>query len=118
MNAESKPGDSLSVQLRLRIIGAEKITLGPGKIELLGLIEETGSLGKAAKAMGLSYMKAWSMIQTMKPLVRTSRGGPCRGGAKLTATGRAALALYQQMQNDCVSSSAKTWKRLQRLLRG
>jgi len=114
---KSKSEDSLSLHLRLRVVGSEKIALGPGKVELLALIEETGSLGKAAKQMGLSYMKAWSLIQTMKPLVETSRGGQSGGGAKLTATGRKALALYQQMERDCLRASESSWKKLRQLLR-
>ncbi len=104
------------MHLRLRIVRREKIALGPGKVELLALIEETGSLSKATKGMGMSYMKAWSLIQTMKPLVETSRGGQNRGGAKLTETGRKALALYQKMQRDCLRASQVSWKQLQQLL--
>jgi molybdate transport system regulatory protein len=98
-------------------VSREKIALGPGKVELLVLIDETGSLGKAAKRMGMSYMKAWSLIQTMKPLVETSRGGQSGGGAKLTETGCKALALYQKMERDCLRASKGSWKQLQRLLR-
>ena len=116
---KSKSEDSLSLHLRLRIVGSEKISLGPGKVELLALIEETGSLRKAAERMGMSYMKAWSLIQTMKPLVETSRGGHSGGGgAKLTETGREALALYRKMKRDCLRASTSSWKKLQQLLHG
>jgi len=114
---KSKSENSLSIHLRLRVVGRDKIALGPGKAELLGLIDETGSLGKAAKQMGLSYMKAWSLIQTMKPLVETSRGGQSGGGAKLTETGRKALALYRKMERDCLRASGNSWRQLQQLLR-
>jgi molybdate transport system regulatory protein len=117
MKQNNKPANSLSLHLRLRIAGTEKIALGPGKVELLALIEETGSLGKAAKQMGLSYMKAWLMIQTMKPLVETSRGGQRGGGAQLTETGRKALTLYRKMEADCRRASANSWEKLQRLMR-
>ena len=116
---KSKSEDSLSLHLRLRIVGSEKIALGPGKVELLALIEETGSLRQAAERMGMSYMKAWSLIQTMKPLVETSRGGDNGGGgAKLTETGRKALALYRKMERDCLRASTSAWKKLQQLLHG
>ena len=114
---KSKSENSLSLHLRLRVVGREKIALGPGKVELLGLIDETGSLGQAAKQMGLSYMKAWSLLQTMKPLVETSRGGQSGGGAKLTVTGRKALTLYRKMERDCQRASQPSWKKLQQLLR-
>jgi molybdate transport system regulatory protein len=113
-----KSENSISLHLRLRIMGREKIALGPGKVELLALIDETGSLGKAANQMGLSYMKAWSLLQTMKPLVETLRGGQSGGGAKLTKTGRKALALYQKMERDCLRASTNSWKKLQQLLHG
>jgi molybdate transport system regulatory protein len=116
MNVKSKTGDSLSVQLRLRIERREKITLGPGKAELLSLIKATGSLSKAARRMDMSYMKAWLLVQTMKPLVEMTRGGQSRGGAKLTETGRKALALYQKMQRDCLRASQNSWKQLRQLL--
>ena len=112
----SKSTNAISLHLRLRIVCGEKIALGPGKVELLALIEETGSLGKAAKHMGMSYMKAWSLVQTMKPLVLMSRGGQSGGGAQLTATGRKALALYQKMERDCLRASESSWKKLQQLL--
>lgn len=115
MNAKPKSEDSLSVHLRLRIVRREKIALGPGKVELLALIEETGSLSQAAKRMDMSYMKAWLLVQTMKPLVETTRGGQNRGGAKLTETGRKVLALYQKMQRDCLRANQSSWKQLQRL---
>ena len=104
------------MHLRLRIVRREKIALGPGKVELLALIEDSGSLSQAAKRMGMSYMKAWLLVQTMRPLVAMSRGGQNRGGAKLTETGRKALALYQKMQRDCLRASQSSWKQLQRLL--
>jgi molybdate transport system regulatory protein len=116
---KSKSEDSLSLHLRLQIVGSKKIALGPGKVELLVLIEETGSLRKAAKRMGMSYMKAWSLVQTMKPLVETSRGGQSGGGgATLTETGHKALALYQKMERDCLRASRDSWKKLRQLLHG
>ena len=116
MSSPNKNESSLSLSLRLRVAGREPIALGPGKVELLKLIETTGSLTAAAKEMGLSYMKAWSLIQTMKPLVETSRGGRTGGGVTLTAKGRQALALYQTMQHEALAASKKSWQQLQRLL--
>jgi molybdate transport system regulatory protein len=118
MGTKSKPANLLSLNLRLEIVRRGGITLGPGKVELLALIEETGSLGKAAKRMGMSYMKAWSLVQSMKPLVETSRGGQSGGGAKLTETGRQTLTLYRKMQRDCRRASKGSWQKLQRLFQG
>ncbi len=112
-----KSADSLSLHLRLRIVCGETIALGPGKMELLALLEETGSIGESAKRMGMSYMKAWTLIQGMKPLVQTARGGQTGGGAGLTDAGRKAIALYQKMEQDSLRACQPSWKKLQQLLR-
>jgi molybdenum-dependent DNA-binding transcriptional regulator ModE len=69
MSPKSKSKYSLSLHLRLRIAGREKIALGPGKAELLALIKKTGSPGRATRRMGMSCMKARSLAKTIKPLV-------------------------------------------------
>jgi molybdate transport system regulatory protein len=117
MKKKSKPEDSLSLHLRLQVVGKEKIALGPGKIELMHLLAETGSIGEAARRMNMSYMKAWSLVQTIKPLVATTRGGNQRGGAEITAAGHEVLALYRKMENDSRRASAASWLKLRRLLR-
>ena len=75
---------------------------GPGRAELLELIEESGSISKAAKAMGMSYKKAWMMIDEMnsagqKPYVISRAGGKKGGGAELTETGRKVIASYRKL---------------------
>ena len=103
-------------------MGGKQIAFGPGKAELLRLVAETGSIGEAAKPMKMSYMRAWSLIQTMnacfkKPVITAARGGHDRGGAKVTATGRRLLELYHQMEKDSLRAVQKDWRTLQRLLR-
>jgi len=111
-----------TLQPRLRVTRRDDIALGPGKAELLALIGKTGSIIDAARAMKMSYMRAWSLVKTMnrcfkEPLVTASRGGTGGGGAKLTASGRQVLALYQQMEESAQSATAPGWKSLQKLLR-
>ena len=106
----------------MRVVCGRNIALGPGKVELLALVGATGSIGEAAKRMEMSYMRAWTLIQTMNecfkaPLVVTARGGQKGGGAKLTESGRQALALYQQIEEESVQATETTWKTLQRLLK-
>ena len=117
MKMKTKSEDSLSLHLRLRIVSGEKISLGPGKVELLVLLAETGSIGEAAQRMKMSYMKAWSLIQTMKPLVAATRGGQNGGGVELTEAGRKALGLYQKMERDSLRACQGSWKKLRSLLR-
>ena len=109
--------NSFMLHLRLRIISREKIALGPGKVELLVLIEETGSISESARRMKMSYMKAWTLVQTMKPLVSSARGGETGGGAQLTDHGHKALALYQKMERDCHRACEGSWKKLQLLFK-
>ena len=96
--------------------------MGPGKAELLGLLDQTGSIAEAAKRMGMSYMRAWTLIRTMnrsfkEPLVVAARGGTQGGGTRLTGTGRKALAVYQRMERDCHGAVDASWPELSSLLR-
>jgi len=75
---------------------------GPGRAELLSFIDESGSIVKAAKAMGMSYKKAWDMVDEMntrgkKPLVVARKGGDKGGGTELTDTGRKMIAKYEKL---------------------
>jgi molybdate transport system regulatory protein len=117
---KSKSKSSLAP--RLRILAGKNIAFGPGKAELLALLAETGSIGKAANRMGMSYMRAWSLIRTMNqsfknPLVSAAHGGRGGGGgAKLTETGRKVLGLYRQMERASLRAIAPSWKQLQTFL--
>lgn len=107
---------------RLRILSGKKIAFGPGKAKLLALIAGTGSIGDAAKQMKMSYMRAWSLVQTMnscfkEPLVETAHGGYEHGGAKLTQAGKDILKLYRQMESASLKSSKKKWSSFQKFLR-
>ena len=90
------------VTLRLRLLFGDRLVFGPGKGELLAQIAETGSIAAAGRAMGMSYKRAWALVEEMNgafraPLVTSSRGGAGGGGASLSDEGRAVLAAYQKM---------------------
>ena len=92
------------MQLRLRVYQGEEAALGPGRAELLARIGRTASIAQAARDMGMSYMKAWKLIQSLNgcfksPAVEVRRGGRAGGEAHLTPLGEQALALYQRMEN-------------------
>ena len=75
---------------------------GPGRAELLELIDQEGSIAKAAKRMGMSYKKAWDMVDEMntrgrKPFVISRKGGDKGGGASLTETGRMVVDQYRAL---------------------
>jgi len=106
----------------MRVICGEAIALGPGKVELLAVVGETGSIREAADRMGMSYMRAWTLIRTMndcfrEPLVVASRGAKERGGAALTRTGRQALKLYQGLETESLRACAGLWRALRKLLK-
>jgi molybdate transport system regulatory protein len=94
---------------RLRILLGREIAMGPGKAELLGLIGETGSISAAAREMGMSYRRAWTLVETMngafrEPVVEAATGGRGGGGAEVTEFGREALQRYREMEEKAVSS--------------
>jgi molybdate transport system regulatory protein len=118
----TKKETALAPHPRWRVAAGKKIAVGPGKIELLALIAGTGSITKAASRMGMSYMRAWSLIKTMNecfrlPVVSTERGGRARGGATLTPTGRQVLKLYRQMEQISHQAIQPQWRALARLLK-
>jgi molybdate transport system regulatory protein len=122
MKAKSKSGGALSLLPRFRVMRGKEIAFGPGKMELLKLVAETGSISEAAKRMDMSYMRAWSLIQTMntcfkEPVIEAVRGGHERGGAELTTTGQSVLKLYRQMEADGLKAVQADWRALQKLLR-
>lgn len=114
----SRPPTSAPVVLpRLRVLLGDEIALGPGKVALLGAIAEQGTLAEAAKRLGMSYMRAWRLVQTMnacfaRPLVATARGGAQKGQAALTAEGTAVLRLYREMEAASRGALAPAWQEL------
>lgn len=86
--------------VRVRVLADSSVAIGPGKADLLDAIAETGSISAAARAMGMSYRRAWLLVDTMNscfrsPLVATAKGGAEGGGASLTPTGRKVLEEYR-----------------------
>jgi molybdate transport system regulatory protein len=76
---------------------------GPGPVQLLELIEETGSISKAAKKMTMSYKKAWDIVNNLnttanKPLVITSTGGEKGGGSSISREARELIDWYKQLR--------------------
>jgi molybdate transport system regulatory protein len=88
----------------LRVTFSDRFYVGPGRADLLEGIAATGSIAAAGKALGMSYKRAWSLVQALnegfgRPLVETSRGGAGQGGASLTADGQFVLERYRAMQD-------------------
>ncbi len=107
---------------RLRLVRGATILLGPGKADLLEAVRDTGSLRKGAARLGMSYMRAWTLVKTMnaafnEPLVALARGGAAHGGATLTPAGGKVLALYRAMEEGCVKATSLQAATLKRFLR-
>jgi molybdate transport system regulatory protein len=107
---------------RLRVACGRDAVLGPGRVQLLELVGETGSLRSAAERMGMAYMTAWMHVRTLNrrfrsPLVASTRGGKTGGGAVLTKTGLNVVALYHQMEQRSQAAIQKDFRKFQALLK-
>ena len=90
-------------RFRLRITKGDAIAIGPGKVDLLEAINGAGSLTAAAKNLGMSYRRAWLLVDTMnrcfrEPVVRTEAGGVRGGGTLLTELGRDVVKRYRRAE--------------------
>jgi molybdate transport system regulatory protein len=92
-------------RLRLRIDFTPSGSVGPGKIRLLEQIRDTGSISAAARALEMSYRRAWLLIDDMnqlfrEPVISASAGGRKGGGAELTSFGRSLIDQYRAMEAE------------------
>jgi molybdate transport system regulatory protein len=91
--------------LKLQVACGDALAIGPGKAALLEAITEHGSISGAARAMGMSYRRAWLLVDEMNrcfdpPVVETLRGGGLERGARITAAGTAVLEAYREMERE------------------
>ena len=90
-------------KLTIRVDFDSGRSIGPGKIRLLEAIARTGSIRRAADAVGMSFRQAWLLLRAIEgtfdePVVRTSKGGPNGGGSTLTDFGQLVLASYRRLE--------------------
>jgi molybdate transport system regulatory protein len=93
------------ILVRFRVDLSRNCSIGIGKIELLEAIERTGSISKAAREIGMSYRRAWLLVEDMKvnldnAVVESNTGGVRGGGASVTAFGRQMIASYRRLESD------------------
>ena len=91
--------------IRIRIDFAENVHVGPGKIALLEAIKATGSISDAARSLGMSYRRAWMLINSLKQgfsdaVTVSSTGGAGGGGARVTAFGASLIKQYRLLERD------------------
>jgi molybdate transport system regulatory protein len=97
--------------LRLRLQRQGDILLGPGRADLLTYIAESGSIAAAGRRMGMSYKRAWALVESMNTtfqerLVLAAKGGAGGGGARLTPLGTRMLAAYRGLEAATATAGA------------
>ncbi|MCX7366954.1 MAG: LysR family transcriptional regulator [Alphaproteobacteria bacterium] len=107
--------------LHLRIDFGPDCALGPGKIRLLELINETGSISAAGRALKMSYRQAWLLVDEMnrmfrKPVVTAQTGGGGGGGTALTEAGNDIVRLYREIERRTYGSASTEIRTLSRLI--
>ncbi|MDR5651608.1 winged helix-turn-helix domain-containing protein [Ruixingdingia sedimenti] len=108
-------------RLRLRILFGRAM-LGPGKADLLERIGASGSISAAGRQMGMSYKRAWTLVEELnaafaEPLVESVRGGAGGGGAALTPAGQEVLRRYRAVEAAAAAAGAEDIAALQGMLR-
>jgi molybdenum ABC transporter molybdate-binding protein len=110
-------GSDWGVGLRVWVERAGRAVLGKGRLGLLEGIDRWHSISAAARQMGMSYRRAWLLVQSVNEaagelLVEATTGGRRGGGARLTPLGRAAVAVFRQLQDGLRQSAASLLTRL------
>lgn len=108
----------LVTRLTLRIDFDEHRQLGPGKVRLLELIAQHGSISAAARLMGMSYRRAWALVVNLneifaEPLITARTGGAGGGSAELTAKGTEIVHAYRAIEAHAVSATASDLSMMQ-----
>jgi molybdenum ABC transporter molybdate-binding protein len=110
-------GQGWSIGLRVWIERAGQAILGEGRQELLEGIDRWHSISAAARHMGMSYRRAWVLVQSIntaagEPLVTAATGGSKGGGAQLTELGRWAIAVFREVQQQVRLTASATLPQL------
>lgn len=101
-----------SPYVRFRVDFYDRCSVGAGKIRLLEAIERAGSLSQAAREIGMSYRRAWLLIDSMNaefdsPVIVATVGGAGGGGAKLTSFGRELIGAYRSLETRLAALAAE-----------
>jgi molybdate transport system regulatory protein len=105
--------------VRFRVDLGRHEAIGPGKIALLEQIERGGSLSQAARELGMSYRRAWQLLDSLNRCFRervalTARGGRSGGGATLTAFGRRLIRSYREFDAEVQARAARHFRPIMR----
>lgn len=113
--------ESKNTNPRLRVLMGAAVAIGPGKADLVDAIDRTGSISGAAREMGMSYRRAWLLVEALNrsfidPLIEASAGGRGGGGARVTGHGHAVLRRYRKMEAKAAASVDAEMKEFSSLL--
>ncbi|MCC7080813.1 MAG: winged helix-turn-helix domain-containing protein [Burkholderiales bacterium] len=111
-----------ALKFRIRISKGDDIAVGPGKIALLEAIIDTGSITAAAKHLGMSYRRAWLLVDAMNhafasPVAETAKGGPLGGRTVITPLGEEVIRRYRTIEAIAGSAARAEIASLLKLLR-
>lgn len=114
-------GRQARLGIKVRLYRDDDIAMGPGKADLLDAIRREGSISSAARALGMSYRRAWMLVEVMNrcwraPLVEASAGGRSGGGARVTDMGLTVQELYRTVQDSTQAAAQEGWTGLRPLL--
>jgi len=116
-------GDAPGLKIKMQLMCGGEIAMGPGKADLLDAIGRAGSISGGARELGMSYRRAWLLVDAMNRcwqdrLVETAPGRAAGGSARVTTLGREVLARYRALQAQAAKlNSGEDWAALQGLLR-
>lgn len=110
------------VRWRMRIMSNNVIAIGPGKITLLEAVRDQGSITAAAKSLGMSYRRAWLLLDEINsslanPATISSHGGARGGTSLLTEVGAQVIALYRRIEAQATAANAQELEALMKLLK-
>src|SRR6516164_3320648 len=110
------------IRISVRIDLASGKRIGPGKIALLEAIRSTGSISAAARSLGMSYRRAWLLVEEINdalraPAVAAETGGRQGGGANVTAVGEQVVGLYRAIEAHARSAAGSEFRAIGKLVR-
>jgi molybdate transport system regulatory protein len=108
------------MRLSVKIRFDEASALGPGKVRLLELIRETGSISAAGRELGMAYSRAWNLVNDLnaifhEPLVVAQPGGARGGTAQVTPLGLEVITRYRSIERELSKRAATELAALERL---
>ncbi len=118
LTSEAMPGTHLSIRIDL----ASGDRIGPGKIALLEAIRSTGSISAAARSIGMSYRRAWLLVEEInktlrEPAVKAETGGSGGGGAVITPVGERVVGLYRSIESQARMAAGGEFRAIGKLIR-